>query len=308
MNEINLLRYHDRSAREVHMLLNGELADEFFTRVVLAGKRYKKAGAAKKHPALAFFFTMLLALMCALGASYFIYTKYLVVLMPASQTSMIPEPIREVMKMPEKAVEKVKPDPLVMNGYSNIGDIELGGSTGTKETIIVSDYTKPKESTENKPEEIIKPITVPGEPMKRIPDAQPEFMPVYSGTFMIQFFNADPQETKYISALATKNDMKLTKIAERSRMVTHWNAYYIDKKSKTRLAGYGVRFIQSFNSRAEAKTFLKNKGIRGFVAAITAPEPINDWGVCCAKEDAADKMARASGVDMNKVKIIKIKE
>lgn len=307
MNEINLLRYHDRSAREIHMLLCGELTDEFFSRVVVVGKNKKVSG---KHPVLTFFLTMLLAFICSLGVSYYVYTKFIAVNNTGiSTSSIIPEPIRKVIKKEKEVVEKVKPDPYVMSGYSNIGEIELGsGGSESRGIIISSDYTKPKESNKNKPEQTIRPITIPGEPIKRIPDQNPDFMPVYSGTYLMQFFDSDPSDTDFITALANKNDMKMTKLATRSRMVTHWNAYYIDKKSKTRIAGYGVKFIKSFDSRDAAKGYLKNSRIRGFVAAITAPEPIYDWEVCCAKKEEADKLANGSGVDMKKIKIIKLKE
>lgn len=68
MNDINLLRYHNRSASEIHMLLNSENVDPFFSRVVL-GESKERAGLSK----LVLILTLFASMACALFASYVIY-------------------------------------------------------------------------------------------------------------------------------------------------------------------------------------------------------------------------------------------
>ncbi len=303
MNEINLLRYHNRSAHEIHMLLNGELTDEFFSRIVtISSKKVKKVRLSR----LTFFMTLLLAFLCSLVSSYFIYTK----LLPhkdLTSVNGVQKHIIEVMSVKIKPKAPEKPDPLLKEGYARIGELDdKAEGKGSQGLLIISDY-KPetKADTGEKPEEIIKPITVPGEPAKRIPVREPDFMPLFSGNFKIQFFNLNEQELSYVKTLAQNNDLTLTQIGSDKIVKTKWLVYLLDNTSPVTISGRRVRYIKSYSSSDAAMSYLTRNSLKGLITTDTSVTNFYDMQVCCLSEEAADKLARGSGVGMDKVKILK---
>lgn len=299
MNEINLLRYHDRSNHEIHMLLAGELSDEFFSRVVLGGK-VKKV----RLTGLTLSMTVLLAFLCSLPMSYYIYTKYLHT-SKITPAEIIHQHIKEVISVKLNSKKEELNDPLIKEGYKKIGEIsEKKGAEGQQGLLVISDYKKPVEKQEEKPDEPIDPITVPGEPAKRIPVKEIEFMPIYSGTFKIQFMHVDESEAEFIKILAKNNDLNLSMIGSDKKIDRKWLVYQLDESSSTIVAGRKATYIKSFDSSDKAMSYLTRNNLKGLISANTSVTNFYDYEVCCMSKEAAEKTARGSGVNTDKIKIV----
>lgn len=299
MNEINLLRYHDRSNQEIHMLLSGELSDEFFSRVVLGGK-----GKKVRLKGLTLSMTILLAFLCSLPMSYYLYIKFLNT-SNLKPTEELHKHIKEVISVKLSKKNEEKNDPLIKEGYKKIGEIaEKKGAEGQQGLLVISDYKKPEEVQEEKPEEPIDPITAPGEPAKRIPVKEIEFMPVYSGHFKIQFMHVDEGEAEFVKVLAKNNDLQLNMIGSDKKIDRKWLVYQLDESSSTVVAGRRATYIKSFDSSDKAMSYLTRNGLKGLISANTSVTNFYDFEVCCLSKEAAEKTARGSGVNTNKINIV----
>jgi hypothetical protein len=298
MNEINLLKYHNRSAREIHMLLTGELTDEFFSRVVFSGK--DRAGGRRQGLSLPFI--ILAAFICSLSPSYVIYTKYIME-QPITVPS-IDKSLRNIMPKPDAPKKVEKPDPMVLEGYSKIGELEEGKGEGQQGVLIVSDYVPPQEAKEDKPDEKIAPITNLGEPPKRIPQRSVELLPIYSGNFKIVFNSIDGQASKEVKTLADNNDLKMTRIGSERKENKKWHVYKFDSRSSLVISGRKVRYIKSYDDSGSAMVFLEANNIKGLIVPETSKTDLYDIEVCCTSQELAQKLANASGIGSSKYKIL----
>lgn len=299
MNEINLLKYHNRSAREIHMLLTGELRDEFFSRVVFSGK--DKAGGRRQGLSLPFI--ILAAFICSLSPSFVIYTKYIrqqEITVPA-----IDKTLKSIMPKPDTLKKTEKPDPMVLEGYSKIGVLEEGKSEGQQGVLIVSEYVPPQEEKEeDKPEEKISPITNMGEPPKRIPQRNVDLLPIYSGNYKILFSGIDGQATKDVKILADNNDLKMTRIGSERRENKKWHVYKFDSRSSLVISGRKVRYIKSYDDSGSAMVFLQANNVKGLIVPESSKTDLYDIEVCCTSQELAQKLANASGIGPTKYKIL----
>jgi len=299
MNEINLLKYHNRSAREIHMLLNGELTDDLFSRVVFSGK--VKGGDRREGLSLPVI--ILCAFLCSLSPSFVIYTKYI-----ANHELAVPAIDKSLKNiMPSTTKEKVpeKPDPMVLEGYSKIGQLADSPKTeGQQGVIIVSDFVPPVEEQEEKPEEKVSPITNIGEPPKRIPQRDVELLPIYSGSFKIVFSGIDSQASRDVKTLADNNDLKMSRVGSERKEQKKWHVYKFDNRSSLIISGRKVRYVKSFDDSGSAMVFLEANSIKGLILPETSKTDLYDIEVCCTSEELATKLANASGIGSSKYKIL----
>ena len=298
MNEINLLKYHNRSAREIHMLLTGELTDAFFSRVVFSGK----VKAADRRQGLSLPFIILAAFICSLSPSFVIYTKYIKqqeITVPAIDTSL-----KNIMPKAEPPKKTEKPDPMVLEGYSKIGVLEEGKPEGQQGVLIVSDYVPPKEEKEDKPEEKISPITSMGEPPKRIPTRSVDLLPIYSGNFKIVFIGIDGPATRDVKMLAENNDLKMARIGSERRENKKWHVYKFDSRSSLVISGRKVKYLKSYDDSGSAMVFLQANNIKGLIVPETSKTDLYDIELCCTSQELAQKLANASGIGPTKYKIL----
>lgn len=296
MNDINLIRYHNRSAHEIHMLLNGEMKDKLFARVVL-GESKEGAGISK----LALFMTMTASLVCAVFASYVLYHVVLIkdIRIPILNKELIKK------KVAEYQLElRTGGDPYLKEGYTRIVAVEQAPDKDAPPIVVVSDY-QPPINIETQPELFTKPVELKGEPEKRKRDKRDLITPEVTGTFAIQFTDVNNDDVGKIRTLAGNNDLKLTVLATIRKSSVVWNAYREDRQSAKVIAGKHVRFDKSFSSRKEAVGYLQKGRYGGVVESRTTYYNHYNMEVCCLSDEAAQKLANASGVSTNKIKILK---
>lgn len=296
MNDINLLRYHNRSAYEIHMLLNGEMKDKLFSRVVL-GEMKARASVSK----LVLFLTVILSFICSLFASYVVYH---VVLIKDISIPMLDKAAIE-KKVAEYQLElRTGGDPYLKEGYTKVISVDRAAEDDTPPVVVVSEYEPPIDM-EAKPELFTKPIELVGEPEKRKRDKKELITPVLTGNYSIQFRSIGDADAAKVRTLAGNNDFKLTMLGTAKKSSVAWNAYKEDPKSGTVIAGKRVAFIKSFGNRNDAVSYLQKRKIAGVVASRTTYYNLYDMEVCCLNDEAAEKLARGSGIPMDKIKIIK---
>jgi len=278
------------------MLLNGEMTDQFFSRLVLGDK---KTGAGTSKPAL--FLTIAASFVCALFASYVIYHVYLLKDMeiPALNKDSI------MKKVQEYQLElRTGGDPFLKEGYTKIADVTAAPEDLSQPVVVVSEF-KPPIDFESKPELLLEPEKLEKEPEKRKRDKRELITPVLTGNHTIVFRDVGESDASKIRVLAENNDLKLNIIGSTKKSSRKWQVYKENPASKKIVAGKKVSFIKSFNKRNDAVKYLQNNKIAGLVVSDTTYYDYYDIEVCCLGDEAAEKLARGSGVSMNKVKIIK---
>lgn len=297
MNDINLLRYHNRSASEIHMLLNGESTDKLFSRLVL-GELEQGAGSRK----LALFMTMAASLVCAIFASYVIYNVVIV------NKINIPLLNKEKIKAKVEAYKlelRTGGDPYLKDGFSRIAVVDKGTiETETPPITVVSKFQPPVDK-EAKPELFTKPVELTGEPVKRKRDKRVLVTPMFTGNYSLRFTDVNESEAAKVRVLAEGNDFNLNIIGSTKKAFRKWKVYIEDNKSSTVIAGKKVRYLKTFDKKDKAVSYLKAKRIAGVVETDTTYYDYYDMEVCCLGEEAAQKLAHGSGVSMNKIKILK---
>jgi hypothetical protein len=278
------------------MLLNGEMTDSFFSRVVL-GK--KDTGTGAKKPVL--YVTLAASLICALFASYVIYYTYIlnIPVVPFLDTKAIERKVAEY-----KLDLLTGGDPYLKDGYTRIVIVDESQTDIPQPVVVDSDYQPPVDK-DARPDLYAKPVELTEEPEKRKRDKRVLVTPVYSGNFAIQFFDVDTVEAEKVRTLAKNNDFNLTTIGSTKKSSVRWNVYKEDDRSSILIAGRKVSFLKGFEKKSDAVKYLQDKRIAGVVASRTTYYDYFDLEVCCLGEEAANKLANGSGVSVNKVKIIK---
>ncbi|PLX70978.1 MAG: hypothetical protein C0602_02790 [Denitrovibrio sp.] len=170
--------------------------------------------------------------------------------------------------------------------------------------MVVSDYSPPIDY-EKQPELLKEPVKLEGEPEKRKVDKRNLITPVLTGNYSIQFLDISEADAGKVRTLAENNDFNLTLIGSTKKSTRKWQVYKDSDNSSKVIAGRNVKYLRSFNSRSEAVKYLQKNKIAGLVHSDTTYFDYYDMEVCCLGEEAAEKLARGSGVSMNKVKIIK---
>jgi hypothetical protein len=297
MNDINLIRYHDRSASEINMLMAGEMTDQLFSRVVL-GIQEQRTGPSR----LVLLLTMAASMVCALYASYVIYNVYI---------NRVPDFVSTLDK--EAIMAKYRAyklqlatggDPYLIDGYTKIAVVEQTEEEDSQPVVVVSEYQVPIDRDAN-PELFTKPVEITKEPEKRKRDKRALITPVLTGNYSIQFLDISEADANKVRVLAESNDFKLKRLGSTKKYTRRWNVYRESKNSKTIVGGKNVKFVRSFKSRGAAVKYLQQKNIRGVVASKTNYYNQYDMQVCCLGEEAAEKLARGSGINMRKIKILK---
>lgn len=296
MNDINLLRYHNRSAHEINMLLSREISDQFFSRVVL-GENGQRTGTSK----LVLSLTAAASFVCSLFASYVLYHVIIVgdMTVPSINKKMIMDKVEEY-----KLELRTGGDPYLKDGYTRIAVVERTDENLTQPIVVVSEYEPPVDY-EKQPELLTKPIELKGEPEKRKVDKRDLVTPVFTGNYSIRFLNVNESEAQKVRILAENNDFNITLLGSTKKSTRKWEVYKDDENSKKVIAGRNVRFVKTFNTRSDAVNYLQEKKIAGVVSSSTTYFDFYDMEVCCLRDEAAEKLARGSGVSMEKVKIIK---
>lgn len=296
MNDINLLRYHNRSAHEIHMLLNGEMKDKFFSRVVL-GEIKEGAGRTLLTPLL----TVAASFVCAVFASYVIYHAVIVkdIYIPTIDKEMIKNKVAEY-----RLELRTGGDPYLKDGYTKIAAVETSTEAAAPSVVVVSEYEPPID-IESQPELFTKPVELTGEPEKRKRDKRNLITPILTGNFAIRFLDVNESDAVKVRTLAENNDFNINIIGSNKKSRVRWAAYRENPQSGTVIAGKNVTHLNTFSSRDAAVNYLQKRKIAGVVASRTTYYNYYDMEVCCLGEEAAEKLARGSGVSMSKVKIIK---
>jgi len=296
MNDINLLRYHNRSAHEINMLLNGEMNDKFFSRVVL-GETKERTGL----PKLVLFMTITASFICALFASYVLYNVV------DLNSITIPKIDKEMIK--QKVAEyqlelRTGGDPYLKDGYTRIAIVDKAKDEPTQPVVVISEYEPPIDK-ESKPELFTKPVELTGEPEKRKRDKRVLVTPMYTGNYTIQFLDINEAEANDVKVLVKNNDFNLNVIGSTKKTQKHWMVYKDDSNSRTVIAGKNVSYIKTFDKQDDAVKYLQKHKLAGVVAGKTTYFNYYDMEVCCLGEEAAEKLANGSGVSRNKIKILK---
>jgi len=278
MNEINLLKYHNRSAREIHMLLNGELKDDLFSQLVLGG-----------------------SFLTAIFASYFISIVYLDLDPP------IPYFDKEAIK--RKVAEyqlnkRTGGDEFLKSGYEKLGVVEQSLEGNTAAAYVESQFEF-KEDNSRKPELFIKPLKLEGEPLRKKIDKSKLISPVLTGNNAIRFKTVSSKEMAIIKDIAVNNDLKYRKLGSSKKRSVVWQVYREDKSSSRIIGGKPVRYVKSFKRESQALRYIKSMKRRGVVTSKTTYTDYFDVEICCLGDEAAEKFARGSGISMKKIKIIK---
>ncbi|ADD67975.1 hypothetical protein Dacet_1203 [Denitrovibrio acetiphilus DSM 12809] len=296
MNDINLIRYHNRSSSEINMLLAGETADKLFSRVVL-GESKKGAGSSM----LVLFGTVAASFACAVFASYVIYHVVLVkdISLPAIDKTKIAKKVSDY-----KLELRTGGDPYLKDGFQKIAEVEKTPDANAQPVVVVSGY-KPPVDKEANPELFTKPVELQGEPKKRKRDKRMLVTPIFTGNHVIQFLDVNEKEAAKVRVLAENNDFNLEIIGSSKKAFRKWKAYREDRSSSVVIAGMNVKYMKTFKSRQAALDYLEEKRIAGIVATDTTYYDYYDMEVCCLGDEAAEKLARGSGIAMKKIKILK---
>jgi hypothetical protein len=297
MNDINLLRYHNRSASEIHMLLAGESADKLFSRLVL-GEDEQRTGRSL----LVLSLTMAASFACALFASYVIYkvviTKDIVI--PTFDKAAILQKVEDY-----KEELRTGGDPYLKDGFSKIANIAQSPMEDNASPVTVESQYKPPISVEKNPELFIQPVPLEGEPVKRKRDKRVLVTPMFTGNFAIEFRDINEADAAKVRLLAENNDFKLNIIGSTKKSTRKWNIYKEDDNSRIVIAGKNVKFVKTFQTRSAAVEYMQKHKIAGVVSSDTTYYDYYDMEVCCLGDEAAEKLARGSGINMNKIKILK---
>lgn len=297
MNDINLLRYHDRNACEIHRLLTGEMNDKLFSRVVFGDST---SGAGISKPAL--FLTLAASFACAVFASYVIYNTVFM------RGSAIPKLNKNAIidKVKEYQLElRTGGDPYLKEGYTKIATVEKAPDGSAPPVVVISEYEPPVNKEAN-PELFTKPVDLHGEPEKWKRDKKKELIePMVNDSYSILFRNIDNSDVAKVKTLVKNNDLKMKVVKTHHYKTVKWNAYKGDPGSGLVMAGKHVRFVKSFRSKNEAVKYLQKKRYGGVVMSKTTRYNHYDIRVCCLGDEAAEKLSTGSGVDTNKIKIIK---
>lgn len=297
MNDINLLRYHDRSASEVHMLFTGEAADKLFSRVVL-GEYDKRTGKSK----LVLSLTIAASFVCALFASYVIKNGILIkdITIPAFDKNAI---IRKVSEYKEEL--RTGGDPYLKDGFSKIADVAQAPMEEHVPPVTVESEYQPPINKETNPELFIKPVPLDGEPEKRKRDKRVLVTPMFTGNYAIQFRDVNETEAGKVRLLAENNDFNLNLIGSTKKAFRKWKVYKENDNSRTVIAGKNVSYLRTFKTEKAAVQYMQKNKIAGVVSSDTTYYDYYDMEVCCLGEEAAEKLARGSGITMAKIKILK---
>ena len=155
------------------------------------------------------------------------------------------------------------------------------------------------------PELFIKPVPLEGEPKKRKRDKRVLVTPMFTGNFAIQFRDVNESDAGKVRLLAENNDFKLKIIGSTKKSSRKWNVYKEDDNSGVVIAGKNVKFVRKFKTRNAAVKYMQKHKIAGVVSSDTTYYDYYDMEVCCLGDEAAEKLARGSGINMNKIKILK---
>jgi hypothetical protein len=278
------------------MLLNGELSDELFNKLVL-GEIEEKAG--KFRPA--FFLVIAASFICALFASYVIYNTYI------KAESPIPFIDKDAVKRKMEAAEIEKRtggDPFLKEGYQKLGVIEET-ETSKAAPFYIESENKEVEDVSDRPELYIKPIELKGEPLRKRRDQSNIISPVFTGNYAIVFRKLNTNQSAMIKKTALDNDLKYKVVGSSKKAVVKWKVYKENKNSGTVIGGKNVSYLKTFKNRSSAVKYLQKKKVRGVVASDTSYIDYFDMQICCLGEEAAEKLARGSGISMRKIKILK---
>lgn len=296
MNDINLLKYHGRTASEVNMLLAGEMADKLFSRLVL-DEFEERAGPSR----LVLSLTMLASFTCALFASYVIYNVTFVSDMkfPSLDKQAILKKVEEY-----KLEIRTGGDPYLKKGYEKIAVIEQSIDDDGQPILVESEYKAPID-IEKQPELFIKPVELTEEPKARKRDKRALITPVFTGNNAIRFNKVTVNERAKIKVLAESNDFKMNLVGSVKKNIRKYLVYKVDKNGTKVIAGKKVRYLKTFKNRNDAVKYMKSTRVAGVVATDTTYYDLYDIEVCCLGEEAAEKLARGSGISMKKIKILK---
>ena len=296
MNDINLLRYHNRSAHEINMLLNGDISDKLFSRVVL-GETDKRTGPSR----LVLSFTVAASFLCALFASYVIYN---VVILKVNPLPFIDKNLIRNKVAEYKLELRTGGDPYLKDGYTRIAVLEQADGGTAQPVVVVSEYEPPIDY-EAKPELFVKPVELTAEPEKRKRDKKALITPMFTGNYSIRFMDINESDASKVRVLADNNDFKLNLLGSTKKSRVQWQAFREDDSSSVSIAGKKVKYLRSFDSRQSAVNYLQKNKIAGLVSSKTTYYDYYDMEVCCLGDEAAEKLARGSGISMKKVKILK---
>jgi len=297
MNDINLLRYHNRSASEINMLLSGETADKLFSRVVLG--EYEERTSRSK---LVLLMTMAASFACAVFASYVIYNVVI--------TGTINVPRFDKDAILKKVAEyqlnvRTGGDPYLKDGFQKIADVESAPLDDNAPPIVVVSEYEPPIDRETNPELFTKPIELTGEPKKRKRDKRVLVTPMFTGNYSIQFLDITESEAAKVRLLAENNDFNLNVLGSTKKAFRKWKVFREDDNSHTVIAGKNVRYLKTFRTKSAAVSYMEKKKIPGVVSTDTTYSDYYDMEVCCLGDEAAEKLAHGSGVSMKKIKILK---
>ncbi len=308
-------------------MLHGEMEDELFSLLVLNSKsEKKKKGSLLSY--LVYAASILLALAAAAGA-YLYYSTDAGVIDPGNASGN-----RTTAETPAKQTR------LEREGYTKIGSIIFVGDNKSTEGAALESGFQDENAVKRpeKPFVKLKPLEVDKEPprKKSIPGGnyvkagrerpavkekparsrpdqsrtaqnsseKAKSAPV-SGNYRIRFENIGGSDFEGLKGKISSAGMRYNVVSSYTKTDTVWSLYRLSPGSKTVIAGRGVEFVKSFTSKEDAILYAKSNSIPALIKTSESKANFRTVDVCCTTVERAKKFGLNSGINTEKIKIIR---